>query len=379
MVGAPPPGVFAVVTGGGTAGHVLPALAVAEGLVARGHPPESIHYIGARRGIETRLVPPTGLPHTFLDVTGLQRRPTPANLLMPFKLFVATVRAWRLLGRLRPAVAVSVGGYASLPSIVAARLRRIPIVVVSYDKRPGLASRVSARFATVCATGFPGMPLPRAEHTGAPLRPAILAVDRAGDRAGARELLGLPPDRFVLAVFGGSQGAGRLNAATVGFVESHGDRRDLAVHHVVGERFVGSAQPQRSDPAGILYHVVGYEEHMPQVYAAADLMLVRGGASTIAELSAIGVPALIVPWPLATDDHQTVNAAILADHGGAVSIPEAEFDDERLSGEVERLITDPGALAEIARRAWEQGEAHRSGRLIELIDAVGRGTFTGTP
>ena len=375
----PGPGndVFAVVTGGGTAGHVLPALAIAEGLVARGHRPDEIHYVGARRGIETRLLPPTPFPHTFFDVTGFQRSLKPSNLVMPFKLLRAVVQAWRLLGRLRPKVVVSVGGYASLAATLAARLRRIPIVVVSYDKRPGRASQLQARFAEVCATGFDGMPLPRAVHTGSPLRQAILTVDRTRDRAGARATLGLPADRFVIAVFGGSQGAGLLNSVTSAFVSTHADRADLAVRHIVGERFVSQASPPKSSESGILYQVIGYEDQMPQVYAAADLMLVRGGASTIGELSAVGVPAVIVPWALAADDHQTVNAAILADHGGAISIPEADFTAARFTAEVQRLIGDPAQLAELARHAFEQGVAHRSGRLVELIDAVGAGHWNG--
>ncbi len=347
--------------------------------MAAGHPPSSIHYVGARRGIETRLLPPTGFPHTFLDVTGLQRRMNPrtlvANAVMPLKMVRSVWAAYRLLGRLRPSVAVSVGGYASVPAMFAARMRRVPIVVVSYDKRPGWASRLVARFARVSATGFDGMPLPRAVHTGSPLRQSILAIDRVRDRADARGVLGLPADRFVVAVFGGSQGAGLLNRVTAEFVERHGDRRDLAVRHIVGERFVGQAAPEHDGASGILYQVVGYEEQMPQVYAAADLMVVRGGASTVAELSAIGAPAIIVPWALAADDHQTVNAAILADHGGAISIPEASFTVDVLAEHVTRLVSDPAELSVIGRRAWEQGEAHRSGRLIDLIDAVGGGTF----
>ena len=358
---------------------MLPALAIAEGLVAKGHAAASIHYVGAKRGIETRLLPPSGFPHTFLEVTGLQRQLTPAklaaNVAMPFKMIRAMAQAWRLLGRLRPSVTVSVGGYASLPAILAARLHHVPIIVVSYDKRPGWASKVAARFARVCATGYEGMPLPHAVHTGSPLRQSILTVDRHRDRAAARQLLGLPEDRFVLAVFGGSQGAGLLNSATNDFVERYADRRDLAVRHIVGERFMGTTSPARKGSSGLQYQVIGYEDHMPQVYAAADLMLVRGGASTIAELAAIGVPAIVVPWALAADDHQTINAAILADHGGAISIPEGSFTADRLSDEVLRLVAAPEELAEIGRRAWEQGATHRSGRLIDLIDEVGRGRF----
>ena len=159
------PTAFAVITGGGTSGHVLPALAIADALVARGHRPDEIVYIGARRGIETRLLPPTPYPHHFLDVVGLQRRLTVGNLAFPIKMGRAILVARRLLRDLRPAVVVSVGGYASFPATFAARMRRIPVVVVSYDRVPGLASRVSAKFATACAVAFEGSKLPRAQHT----------------------------------------------------------------------------------------------------------------------------------------------------------------------------------------------------------------------
>ncbi|HEU4840195.1 MAG TPA: glycosyltransferase, partial [Ilumatobacteraceae bacterium] len=177
---------FAVVTGGGTAGHVLPALAIAEALVDHGHDPTEIHYVGALRGIETRLLPATPFPHTFLDVTGLQRELNMANVrrntTMVPKLVTARRAAVRLLRELAPRVVVSVGGYASLPAVLAARRLRIPVVVVSYDRRPGRASALTARIAAVAAVAYPDSPLPRAVVTGAPLRRHILAVDRARDR-----------------------------------------------------------------------------------------------------------------------------------------------------------------------------------------------------
>ena len=273
MSGRGAPTCFAVVTGGGTSGHVLPALAIAEGLVAAGHEPATIHYIGAQRGIETRLVPPTPFPHTFLDVIGLQRRLDRSNLLFPLKLVRATARAFRLLRRLRPRVVVSVGGYASLPAVIAARLLRTPVVVVSYDRRPGQSSRLTARFAAASAVAFPDSPLPRARYTGAPLRQAILAVDPARDRDAARGALGLPLDRFVVAVSGGSLGSGVLNEAVAGLVAAGASRQDLAVRHIVGERFLGQASSARAGDSGILYQVIGYEEQMPLVYAAADVVV----------------------------------------------------------------------------------------------------------
>ena len=191
---------FAVVTGGGTAGHVLPALAVADALVAAGHTADTIHYVGCTRGIETELLPATPYPHHFFDVVGFQRslRRGRTNAEFGPKLLRARRAAVRLLRELQPRVIVSVGGYASMPAVLAARTLDIPVVVVSYDLRPGRASQVAARKAVASATAFPDSPLPRAELTGAPVRQAILAVDRsAAGRAAARVALGLPDDRFV--------------------------------------------------------------------------------------------------------------------------------------------------------------------------------------
>jgi UDP-N-acetylglucosamine--N-acetylmuramyl-(pentapeptide) pyrophosphoryl-undecaprenol N-acetylglucosamine transferase len=363
---------FAVIAGGGTAGHVLPALAIADGLVAAGHLTESLHYIGATRGIETRLVPPTGYPHTFFDVDGFQRDMSIASLrrnvsFVP-KMWRARRRATRLLAASRPRVVVSVGGYASMPAVLAAQSLDIPVVVVSYDKRPGRASRVSARRAAATAAAFAGSPLPRAQVTGAPLRREVIAVDRARDRDGARARLGLPADRFVVAVTGGSQGSAALNAAIGEFVDDRRDDARLAVRHVVGERFVAAAATPRDGSEGILYQVVGYEENMHDVYAAADLVIGRGGASTVCEVAATGTPAVIVPWPAAADDHQTENARWLSDAGAAVLLPESEL--ARLPTVVDQLRSDDAARRRLGQLARDLGAIHRSGALIELIEKV---------
>lgn len=361
---------FAVVTGGGTSGHVLPAIAIADALVARGHRPDEIVYVGAQRGIETRLLPQTPYRYHFLDVVGLQRRITVTNLAFPFKLLAAIRSAQRLLRRLRPAVVVSVGGYASFPATLAARLRRVPVVVVSYDRIPGLASRVSARFATVCAVAFEGSRLPRARYTGAPVRRDLILLDRTAERATARAALGIPVDRFLVAVFGGSLGSKVLNDAVTGMVEQLADRHDIAVRHVVGDRFLAGAAAERDGATGIMYTVTGYEDQMVHVYAAADLMVTRAGASTIAELATVGMPAIIVPWAASADDHQTDNARILGDVGGAVVLDERDLTASRLRDLVAGLADDPNALEEIARGARDAGEAHRSGRLADLIEEV---------
>jgi UDP-N-acetylglucosamine--N-acetylmuramyl-(pentapeptide) pyrophosphoryl-undecaprenol N-acetylglucosamine transferase len=366
---------YAVVTGGGTSGHVLPALAVAEALVARGHDPASIHYYGCQRGIETRLLPETPFPHRFLDVVGFQRSLSSRNLGFAPKLWRARRAAIDAFRSARPRVVVSVGGYASMPAVLAARKLGIPVVVVSYDLKPGRASRLAARGAAACAVAFPDSPLPRATLTGAPVRRAILDVDRGRDRADARARLGLPEDRFVVAVMGGSQGSGVLNDALWSWLERVSGDRALAIRHAVGERFVDLAPPARDGTDGVLYQPVGYEPDMALVYAAADVLVGRGGASTVHEVAVTGIPAVLVPWSGSAEDHQTLNVTWLSDVGAAVHLPEDQVG--RLGDVLQELRDDEGRRAALAVAAAKRGRVHRSGALAALVESVADATATG--
>lgn len=336
---------WAVVAGGGTAGHVLPALAVAQALVARGHAPSTIHFVGSSRGIEARLVPAAGFEVTLLPGRGLARRLTAANAGAIAGLSRAGARAMALMARRRPNVVLVVGGYASVPCALAAAALRVPMVVHEQNAVPGLANRVAARFAKASATSFEDTALPRAVTTGNPVRREVLEVDRsAGGRAAAREALALPQDRTVLAVFGGSLGARRINEATRGLLEEWRERGDLAVYHVVGSRDWASFRPPAPpDPADghPLYRAVEYEERMPLLLAAADVALCRAGGTSVAELAAVGLPAVLVPLPIAPHDHQTANASALVGAGAAILVPDAELTPGRLAAEVAPLLDDP--------------------------------------
>lgn len=360
---------FAVVTGGGTAGHVLPALAVAEALVANGHDPSTILYVGCERGFETRLLPATPFRHVFYDVVGFQRSLSRRNLGFVPKMVRATRQAIKRFRTDRPKVVVSVGGYASMPSVFAARRLKIPIVVVSYDRIPGRASQLSARKAVACAVAFENSPLPRAEVTGAPVRQDVFAVDRVGGRAAARQLLGLPDDRFVVAVMGGSQGSGVLNAVIADYVTAHRDDTGLAVRQVAGERFAADiATISNPHGDGVLHQVIGYESEMPAVYTAADLLIGRGGASTVHEVAVTGTPAILVPWANAADDHQTDNVRWLTESNAAILLPEGQLDT--VASEIERLRSDSDERAALSAAARRRGEVHRSGALARLVERV---------
>lgn len=366
---------YAVVAGGGTAGHVLPALAVARELVDRGHDPGTIHFVGSERGQEARLVPAAGLAVTLLPGRGIARRLTLDNVGAVAGLVRGATGAVRLLSRLRPSVVLSVGGYASVPCSVAAAVLRIPLVLHEQNAVPGLANRLAGRFAVASAVSFPGTALPRAVVTGNPVRAEVLAIDPSPPRrAGARRALGLPADAVVVGVSGGSLGARRVNEAVLGLVEAWSDRSGIAVRHAVGSRDWGSVSGRLPRPpaGGLVYQAVEYEERMPDLLAAADVFVCRAGGSTVAELTAVGVPAVLVPLPIAPNDHQTANARAMVDAGAAVLVPDGELTAGRLAAELGPLVADPARLAAMAAAAAGLGHPDAARRVADLVERHAR-------
>ena len=232
---------YALVAGGGTAGHLQPALAIAEALVEAGHERETIEFVGSRRGQDGETLTGRGFPFTLLPGRGIVRSLRPsdlvANLGAVVGLGVAAVEAVVLVARAHPQVVVSVGGYASLPASVAALFLGVPLVLVNVDAVPGAANRLLGRFARASAVGWEGTPLPRAVVTGTPIRPLIAAAGRRrDDRRRARRELGLPEDRATVVFFGGSLGARRINQAAAGLEADWRDRGDRSIYHIVGRR-----------------------------------------------------------------------------------------------------------------------------------------------
>jgi undecaprenyldiphospho-muramoylpentapeptide beta-N-acetylglucosaminyltransferase len=355
-----------MIAGGGTAGHVVPGLAIARALLTRDHPMSTIQFVGSTRGIERELVPAAGFPLVVLPGRGIQRRLTLNNLVALGGLVVAAGRALGLVARRRPKVVAALGGYASVPVALAAALWRVPIVVAEQNAVPGAANRLVARFARAAAVSFPDTPLPRAVVTGNPVRDDVFAVDRDE----ARRRLAIEEGRRLVLVFGGSLGALRINEAAVGALAGWRDRDDLVVRHVIGERDWDLVHRGLPDLAGakLRYQPVRYEHDMPSAMGAADLAVCRAGSSTCFELAAVGLPAILVPSPNVTDDHQTANAGHLVRAGAAVVVPDAELDAARLASEVDRLLAAPGRLDELAaalRRFARPDAAQRVAALLE--------------
>lgn len=363
-----------IVTGGGTAGHVLPAIAIAEALVEHGRPREAVRYVGARRGMERRLVPESGFPLTLLPGRGVERRVSRAAFDALVELAAGIVRAVILLGQSPPEVVVSVGGYAGLPASLAALVWSIPLVVVNIDAIPGAANRLAGRFAKASAVALAGTPLPRATLTGAPVRSEVAALRRsATTRERTRRALDIAPDAFVIVVAGGSLGARRLNEAGLALARRWADQDRMLLYHVTGEREharVLGARPEVEAEKGLDYRVVGYEARLAEVLCAADVAICRAGASTIAELCVIGTPSLLVPLPGAPSDHQRHNAERLQAAGAAWVVADDEATGERLGAMVESLRADPARRAAMEQAALSLGQPDAARRIASLVEEV---------
>ncbi|HSV64325.1 MAG TPA: undecaprenyldiphospho-muramoylpentapeptide beta-N-acetylglucosaminyltransferase [Mycobacteriales bacterium] len=355
-----------VIAGGGTAGHISPALATADAL-RRLDPSVRITALGTERGLETSVIPARGYDLELIPAVPLPRRPSADLVRLPLRLRAAVGRTADLLDRLGADAVVGFGGYVSLPAYLAARRRKIPIVVHEANPVPGLANRIGARFAAVVAVTTPGTPLPGAELVGLPLRPAITGLDREQARPGARAHLGLDPDRPTLLVTGGSQGARTLNNAAAACAAPLAEA-GVQVLHVIGKKNTVAIQER---PGGPPYVVLPYLDRMELGYAAADLALCRSGANTVAELAAVGLPAVYVPLPHGNGE-QRLNAQPVADAGGGLLIDDKDLTAEWVAAHVVPLLADPARLAAMATVAAAYGHRDADMALAKLVlDAAG--------
>ncbi|MFV0259554.1 MAG: UDP-N-acetylglucosamine--N-acetylmuramyl-(pentapeptide) pyrophosphoryl-undecaprenol N-acetylglucosamine transferase, partial [Acidimicrobiales bacterium] len=343
-----------VITGGGTAGHTNPGIAIGEALVAAGVDRNRIRFVGGRRGNEEELVTAAGFRIDTLPGRGIPRSVSLRALKAAVELAYGTlVGFWSVL-RHRPAAVVCLGGYAAVAVSLAAVLLRVPVVVSEQNARASAVNRLIGRWARVCALPFPDTDLPDGVVTGNPIRRAVVDAVVGGDRAAARGRLGLPADRVVVAVWSGSLGATSVNTATRELVERWADRSDLALRHIVGRRdWERFATPPPLD--GLVYQLVEYETAMPDVLLAADVAVCRSGASTVAELAVAGLPAVLVPLPNAPRDHQRANAAELVDAGGARLLEDGDLAGSTLADGLADLVDDEATRRAMARAASSVG------------------------
>lgn len=346
-----------VMAGGGTGGHVIPALAVARELQRRGHEPV---FFGTRTGYEARLVPAAGFPLETIEIGGLNRVSLAQRLRSLVQLPLSTFRVWQWMRRHRPGAVFSMGGYVAGPVVLAAVLRRLPLIAMEPNAVPGMANRKAARWTRRALVNFQEtsryFPPGRTEVTGVPVR---------------SEFFSAPPVRsrevFSVLVTGGSQGSRTLNNAGRDswplFAKSGLPVRIL---HQAGR---GHAAPLRDAfrQSGLEGEVVEFIQDMPAAFAAADLIVSRSGASTVSELAASGRPSVLVPFPFAADNHQMRNAEAMVAAGAARLVADSEMTGERLFEEVRQIFADRAKLcgmAEAARRMGRPGAAERAADVL---------------
>ena len=360
-----------VIAGGGTGGHIEPAMALADAL-RRLDPEVRITCLGTERGLETKVIPARGYALDLIPAVPLPRSLTPALLAVPRKMIGAVGAAVDVLDRAEATVLVGFGGYVATPGYLAARRRRVPIVVHEANPKPGLANRIGSLLTPNVFIGQPGTRLRHATYIGIPIRREIAGLDRLALSEKARAHFGLRPDLPVLLVTGGSQGAASLNRAVLGAAD---DILAVGVQvlHILGPRSGQTAIPPRGE---VPYVALEYLDRMDLAYAAADFALCRAGAMTCAELTAVGLPAAYVPLPHGNGE-QRLNALPVERAGGGLIIDDASLSPDWIRGVLLGVLLDHERVAVMSRAAAGMGRADADAALAARVLAVADGVRPG--
>jgi UDP-N-acetylglucosamine--N-acetylmuramyl-(pentapeptide) pyrophosphoryl-undecaprenol N-acetylglucosamine transferase len=367
-----------IIAGGGTGGHLFPGIAIAEEFLRR-DPANRVLFIGTERGLEKKILDGLGFSLRTLKVEGLQGRGPVRILSSLLKIPGSLLASFRVLRTFQPAVVVGVGGYASGPAVLAARLMGLKTAIAEQNAFPGLTNRILGRFVHRIFVTFPAsarwFPAGRTRVTGNPIRFAFLADKPAAEKGDYR---------FTLLIFGGSQGAHAINRVVMEALDSLGHMKDqIRFIHQTGEKdreTVAGAYRERGFSADVSPFIVD----MAAAYRAADLLLCRAGATSIAEITAGGKAALLIPFPFAVNDHQTQNAELLARAGAAQMIPEQGLNGRRLAAVIERLYRHPEEIKQMETASASMCNTRAAAAIVdacmELIEdrrpAEGRGVAT---
>ncbi|MCL6471642.1 MAG: undecaprenyldiphospho-muramoylpentapeptide beta-N-acetylglucosaminyltransferase [Firmicutes bacterium] len=360
-----------VISGGGTAGHIYPGLALAKALQKIRDDLEIV-YIGTSSGLESTLVPQAGLTFKAVEARGLPRKPSFKALATVFSAGWGTLESINILKGFKPDVVVGMGAYVSLPVVGAAVLRQIPTVIHEQNAVPGLVNRVLGKVATAIAVSYPDMSKyfpsgKKVEFTGNPVREEILQAKRSE----AVKNFKIDKARKVLLVFGGSRGAKRINEAVVEAYDEWRAREDLQIVHATGNINYGSVKEAiekiKSPKDTLLYNVYPYIDNIGEAYAIADLLVCRSGATTVAEITAKGLPAILIPYPYATDNHQEKNGRQLEKLGAARVILDHDLNGRLLAETVTSLISDEDELLRMSGASKQFGQPNAADVLAKLV------------
>lgn len=352
-----------LIAGGGTGGHVYPALAIIENLRSRGS--FRFLYVGGKNGVEMKIVPPHQVPMESLWIAGFARSLTVKNLLFPVKLAASLLKSWRIVRKFKPDVAVGTGGYVTGPILYVAAKMGVPVLIQEQDVHPGVTTRLLAGHARRICLAFEGAKAHlrafanKLVVTGNPVRTAV----SQGNRQEAIQRLGLKKDLLTLFIFGGSQGARSINLAMSGMLNALCEQYPLQVLWQTGPGQYDAVIEQFSDRHPAI-RVEPYIDRMEDYYAAADVIVCRAGASSLAELALVARAAILVPYPHAAGDHQAHNSRMIAEAGAALMVPEGERWEENLKAALEKLLSN-----EKLRR--QQAEAWQKMARPEAAQAIG--------
>jgi UDP-N-acetylglucosamine--N-acetylmuramyl-(pentapeptide) pyrophosphoryl-undecaprenol N-acetylglucosamine transferase len=358
-----------VVAGGGSAGHIEPALAFADALLRR-DPTAVVTALGTERGLDTRIIPARGYELDLIPPVPIPRRPGGDLLAVPGRLRAAVAAAAGVLRQRRADLLVGFGGFVSGPAYLAARRLRVPIVVHEANPRAGWANRLGARLTPYVAYTFPGTAIAHGRHLGLPIRRSIATLDRTALRGEARRAFGLDQDRPTLLVTGGSQGARRLNEA------ASGAAADLRAAGAQVLHATGTGHTVEVAAGTPPYVVLPYLDRMDLAYATADLVLCRAGANTVVELTAVGLPAAYVPLPIGNGEQELI-ARPVVEAGGGLLVDDSDCTADWVRATLTPLLTDADRLATMGRAAASSGRPDADERLVDLaLEAVESGSGT---
>lgn len=363
----------AIISGGGTGGHVYPALALAQALIAR-H--DEVLYVGTSQGMESRLIPREGIPFAAVSVEGWPRKLSLAIFRAGYKLGRGLIEAQRLLAHWRPQIVIGTGGYVCGPVVMAAAISGVPIVLHEQNALPGVTNRQLARWAKKVCLTFKEAAAYLPERiptvvTGLPVRQSIISMDRL---TGASQL-GVDPGKFLLLVAGGSQGARSINRSMLGVYHYLAGKPDFQVFHITGQSgYEETINGLRQAGIGLVNSgnitIKPYLYEIEAALAAADLVVCRAGASFLAEIAVRGLPAVIIPYPHATDNHQEKNARAMEAAGAAEVILDRDLNGSSLQTAVERLWRDTPRRQAMADSSRRLGRPDALERILEVVTTV---------
>lgn len=365
-----------IVSGGGTGGHIYPAITIIRTIQQR-VPDARFLYVGTKRGLEADIIPKEGLPFTTVDIQGFERHLTPENLLRAGRAMIGVARAARIVRRFHPDVVIGTGGYVCGPILLAASLMHIPTLIQEQNVVPGITNKILAKFVTKIAAGtkeaMRHFPQEKVVFTGNPIRSEVLSAQREEGAAA----FGLDPAKLTVLVSGGSRGARAINRAMIGVLSHAAPHPEVQFLHVTGKNEYEDVC-SRLQKAGVdlekYPHILvkPYLYNMPQAMAAADLAVFRAGATGLAELTARGIPSILIPYPYAAENHQEHNARALEEAGAARMILNKDLTSETLSAVLTELLSEPQKLRDMALASKKMGRPQAAADIANLVLEIAR-------